>query len=456
MAQIIGPTLGSRAIEALVVRRRARACVVAGAVLLLACLALTALARIRDRPPELWEASAASALALASLAYVPFSIWCISSVLRGFVFPGVYSTLLSRRRGRRHPLTPDRAFRRLRALRQWLRTACRVGESRDVVFALHGFQELLGYCDAVRKGENGRPPNERLRREAPAEYTRTREIVHSNWWILLDPRGVPRNDRSRFGWFGDEFGRALARCAEVGIRSGLLLRRDLDRLLVVMGGATLQLAGFKPPEKDAIGPPQARPLPEETGFLLDRIAEIGMYAFHVEDKAYSDWFVRPAMVLASLENKLEELDARTTGLSLLESGSEHAEHQNKHEYCLAARSLAAWCLVNYAFQQPEGGAKDAVTPQASPPIHGWRRLGNQARSNPPLWVEAKGLAMSSAIHPPWMAPVQDEPDGDQRLSMFLDEVQTRVAAKHPEKRKTAGRAPVDSKRRWPRFPWRLV
>ena len=457
MAQIIGPTLGSRAIEALIVRRRARACVIAGAVLLLACLALTALARIRDCPPELWEASAASALALATLVYVPFSIWCISSVLRGFVSPGAYSTLLSRRRDRRHPLTPDRAFRRLRALRQWLRTACRDGESRDVVFALYGFQELLGYyCDVVRKGEHGRPHNEALRQDAPTEYSRTRKIVQSSWWILLDPRGVLRNDTSRFGWFGDEFGRALARCAEVGIRSGLLLRRDLDRLLVVMGGATLQLAGFKPPEKGAIGPPQARPLPQEAGFLLDRIAEIGMYAFHVEDKAYSDWFVRPAMVLASLENKLEELDARTTDLPLLESGSEHTEHQNRQKYCLAARSLAAWCLVHYAFHQPEYGAKGTAKPKGAPPIHGWRRLGKQGRSSPQLWDEAKGLAMSSAIHPSWMAPFQDKPDGDQRLNTFLDEVRTQVAAKHFEKRKTADSTSVDSKRRWLRFPWRLV
>jgi hypothetical protein len=55
-----------------------------------------------------------------------------------------------------------------------------------------------------------------------------------------------------------------------------------------------------------------------------------------------------------------------------------------------------------------------------------------------------------------MAPVQDKPDGDQRLNTFLDEVRTQVAAKHFEKRKTADSTSVDSKRRWLRFPWRLV
>ena len=49
MVQIIGPTLGSRAMEDLLVRRRARACVTAGIVLLLACLALAALTRIKDK-----------------------------------------------------------------------------------------------------------------------------------------------------------------------------------------------------------------------------------------------------------------------------------------------------------------------------------------------------------------------------------------------------------------------
>ena len=94
MVQIIGPALGSRAIEALLLRRRARARVIAGIVLLLACLALAALALIREKgPPEVWEASAGSALALASLIYVPLSIWCISSVFHGFVSPAAYSLL---------------------------------------------------------------------------------------------------------------------------------------------------------------------------------------------------------------------------------------------------------------------------------------------------------------------------------------------------------------------------
>ena len=421
MAQIIGPTLGSRAIEALLVRWRARACVIAGMILLLACLALTALAH----PLELWEVSAASSLALATFAYVPFSIWCISTVLQGFVSPGAYSRLLSKRQRWGRPLTSDRAFRRLRTLRQWLRTACGAGESRDIIFALDGFQKLLDYyCDEARKIGNGEPSNETLRRDRPAEYSLTSEIVNSRWRPLLDPGGVQRNEMSPIGWFGDELGRALARCAEVGIQSGVLLRRDLDRLLVVLGGATLQLAGFRPPENDRIGSAKDPPLPEEAGFLLDRIAEIGMYAFQVDEQAYTNWFRRPALVLASLEDKLEGLDVRVNGPQLRESRPANGEHAHRQEHCLAARSLAAWCLVNYTFQRPEDGARTQDGPEAE----GWRRLGEQARTSPQLWDEAKRLALSPAMHPSWMPLDQDEPDTERDLSRFIDRVQAMVSA----------------------------
>ena len=135
MVQIIAPALGSRAIENLLIRRRSRICVIAGMVLLLACLVLATLARIKNKEPQLdlWEASAASALALGALLYVPLSIWCISTVLHSYVSPSAYSTLLSKWRGGRGPTASEWAFRQLRALRQWLRTACSTGESRDIV-----------------------------------------------------------------------------------------------------------------------------------------------------------------------------------------------------------------------------------------------------------------------------------------------------------------------------------
>jgi hypothetical protein len=254
MVQIIGPTLGSRAMEDLLVRRRARACVTAGIVLLLACLALAALTRIKDKKElELWEASAASVLALASFVYVLFSIWCIISVYHDFVSPISYSRLLGRWQGGRGSLAAERAaeqaFHQLRALRQWLRTACGVGESRDILLALDGFQELLcNYCSEARS-KKGEARNEELRDAGQTRYSRTDKIVKSEWRVLLAPRGGLEEETSHEGWFGDEFGRALARSAEVGMRSGQLLLRDLDRLLVVLGGATLQLAGFERSEK---------------------------------------------------------------------------------------------------------------------------------------------------------------------------------------------------------------
>jgi hypothetical protein len=244
--------------------------------------------------------------------------------------------------------------------------------------------------------------------------------------VLLQQTAVSRNETPLIGWFGIEFGRALASCAEIGIQSGFLLHCDLDRLLSMLCEATLQLAGFKPSENGGmVGSPEPQALPEEAGFLLDQIAEIGMYAHQIDDKAYSDWFVQPAIVLASLENKLEELNPRTTGPPGRVSSSGREEQQHGRERWLASRSLAARCLVNYATQQ----LRDGACPQSDPPVHGWRQLGEQARSNnPQLWSKAKDLAMSTAVHPSRMPPGHDEADVQQRLTLFFDAVQTRVAA----------------------------
>jgi hypothetical protein len=314
----------------------------------------------------------------------------------------VRSWLLEKR-----PLTFPRACRRLRALRQRLGTACRAGESRDVVFTLYGFQELLDYyCVEARTPEDGKRVGDALRGRSSHETIPTVGIGGSSWRMLLDPTAVPCHETPPTGWFGHEFGRALASGAEVGIDSGYLLHGDLDRILMVLSEATLQLADVEPSGKgDTADHPGLQALPEDAGFLLDQIAEIGMYAYQVDDKAYKDWFVRPAIVLASLENKLERVCAGTTGRPYL-----------------AGRSLAAWCLVNYAFQPSVDGACGP----GDPPVHGWRQLGTQARSDPQLWSEAKGLAMSPAKYPAWMPPVEDEPDGQQGLSTFLDAVQIRV------------------------------
>ena len=259
----------------------------------------------------------------------------------------------------------------------------------------------------------------------------TDEVVNSKWRGLLDPNTVPPKET---GWFGDEFGRALARCAEVGIRSTVLLRRDLDRLLVVLGGATLQLAGFKRLGEEGTGSAKDTALPEEAGFLLDRIAEIGMYAFQVSDEAYSDWFVRPALVLASLENKLEGINVQVSGPPFLENNSANGEHPHTQKHCLAGRALAAWCLVNYTFEQFKNGS----SAQREPTIQGRDRLGGQAQTCPQLWIEAKRLAESPAMYPSWMPLVRNEPNGEQQLNEFVDKVQKQII-ETPQNRVSAGR-----------------
>ena len=126
--------------EALLVARRGRLLGAAGIVLLLAGVGLTGAARVPSGGGlDPWESSAASALALGTLLYVPAAIAGIAAMLRDFVSPAAYSDYLSGRRRngpeRRRRLRRDEAYLRLRALRQWLRTASRNGESRDFVFA---------------------------------------------------------------------------------------------------------------------------------------------------------------------------------------------------------------------------------------------------------------------------------------------------------------------------------
>jgi hypothetical protein len=138
--------------------------------------------------------------------------------------------------------------------------------------------------------------------------------------------------------------------------------------------------------------------------------------------------MRPALILASLESKLENLDVQVTGPPFLESSHENGGHQPIHgnqplkEHCLAGRALAAWCLVNYTFQQ----SKDDTSIPSVPTAHGQHRLGEKTITSPQLWEEAKMLAMSPAMHPSWMPLVHDDPEGQHRLKTFLDDVQTLV------------------------------
>ena len=335
----------------------------------------------------------------------------------------VRSWLLERR-----PLTSPRACRRLRALRQRLFTACCIGDSRDVAFALYSFPELLDYyCVEARRPKDGKLFNEILRGRPSKKYSSADGIISGSWRVLPGQTIVSYNDIPVIGWFGNEFGRALVRCAENGIHSGSLTQCDLDHILTVLSEAALQLAGFKPSKRRGIADaPQLQPLSEEAGFLLDQIAEIGIYAYQIEDNAYRDWSARAAIILADLENKLEKFYVRTTSRLHLASSSEPGEHPNGSGHYLAGRSLAAWCLVNYVFQQ----SKDSACSKNDPSVYGLSQLGEQARSDPQLWSEAMGFAMRPGMHPCRMSPVRDDPDVQQRLNMFLDTVKTRVTAGH--------------------------
>jgi hypothetical protein len=260
----------------------------------------------------------------------------------------------------------------------------------------------------------------------PTEYSLIGQIIFSKWLFLFDPTpdavGPVDADKppSRVGWFGDEFGRALARCAEIGIHSGLL-RRDTDRLLVVLGGATMQAAGLDPSMQDTA------PLPEEVGYLLDRIAEIGMYAWQVKDPPYDDWFIRPATVLAHLEARLESVQARATNPSPpVSQGTGDGEPDSHHH--LASRALAAWCLVGYVLDRSK--EKHTANQTVGPSLPALECLGGGARGDDDtLWPEARLLAVNPALHPSWLPSVR-ETGIQANLEEYLESVQNRIREKH--------------------------
>ena len=52
------------------------------------------------------------------------------------------------------------------------------------------------------------------------KYSSAGGIISGSWRVLTGQTIVSCNDIPLIGWFGNEFGRALVSCAEIGIQSG--------------------------------------------------------------------------------------------------------------------------------------------------------------------------------------------------------------------------------------------
>jgi hypothetical protein len=395
IAQLINTALGSRAVLSLLTQDSARAGVIAGMVLLLASLTLATVATLPPDPEELplRQSSAAVALSIATALYVLAAMRILVGVVWIYVDPSAYSTALSEDIHAKKSTASDELYDKLRALRQWLRTATASGESRDIVFAQAGLERLLGtYLKAVTE-------NNRIRDIAPSEYESS-----------LGQGGQTMKDGLPYvrGWFGNELGRAVVRGLEVGIRGNLLLRRDADGLLALLYSCVITC------EKDGRA--------EEAGFLLDRIAEIGMFRLQVDDRIWKEWLELPVRYLASLEKKLEKSNRKCLAPRQdLQRGTQKAPdpYLCLTRYSLAARALAAWCLASQVLEQ-------------SPTTDRLKELGEMAKGEPPdkaelLWKEAKSIACDDHILPRWLPDshghaLETLPESRSAIGKYVDDL----------------------------------
>lgn len=384
IAELISSTLGSRAVLNLLTSDVARAGVIIGMMLLVASLAGATAADLPDDPvpmPLLWS-SFAVALAVATAVYAGLAMRMLVAVVWTFVDPVAYSRYLAR------PVADtdtekavEDLYKRVRALRQWLRTAAGCGESRDLQFALLGLERLLlQYRVAVVD----RP---HLRTLAPSEYQTSR--LGERWDGSTN--GTTGRPPRLQGWFGNEVGRALVRGLEVGMR-GQLLRRDADRIVETMA-MCISIAGkgagtHRPDSPLAEGPLLA----EEAGFLLDRLAEAGVFCQQFRDPVWTDWFLGPAARLAHFEQAFE----RTGSTSLppqLTPDPQGSEAPVEGHYLLASRALVGWCLVQQALEQCD-------SPRAGEKLLG--DAAHRALETEQVWKDALEIARNPDIQPAWL------------------------------------------------------
>jgi hypothetical protein len=363
IAQIVIPSRGSRAISVLLRFRRIRLVLAGGLALLVGSLLITA-----NAPP--WRAALAAALILATGVYVPAATGLIASALVAQTSPRTFTEQLLApprrpgivrrpRNGQAESWRAEDLYQSLRVFRGWIRTVNRIGESRDLQFALDGLHRLVqDYATQVRRELDATQVRRELdatqmRRELDAKQTsalqkgppdfesarrsKVSRIPEDFCGHLAQDGMTPATGTSQASvdlppraaadspWFSSEVGRALARAVESGVR-GNTLRRDLERLLNTFDLSIQVLV----PCEEAKG----RMLDAEAGTLLIHLVEIGL-GVRQSDETHRGWYVAPALRLARLEGYLEHVTSQRGGSPA--SGT------------LATMALGGWLVASEAF-----------------------------------------------------------------------------------------------------------
>ena len=145
MAQIVVPSRGSRSIGELFKYSRVQAVLVGGLILLGGSLVITLGTRGTGgtKDPTPWSLALATVLVAATVLYLLAATCLIVWTFVDQLSPRRFKDRLTdpppiSPMGWRRGWTSEELYRVLRVLRRWLRTVNRVGESRDLQFAVEG------------------------------------------------------------------------------------------------------------------------------------------------------------------------------------------------------------------------------------------------------------------------------------------------------------------------------
>jgi len=311
IAQLVIPARGSRAVSTLTQNRQLRLVVIAGAVLLGAALLL---GTVQPDGEDDWRLDLATALVFATIGFVTYTAVVLATVLNQTINPDVFSSTLIcgaedlKNRSPKPQELSDDLFERLRILRGWLRTVNRIGESRDLQYAIDGTHKIVTlYRECL-----DRPGLDCVAACYPTmapEPNGTEAAVDKPW-------------KNR--WFADELGRALVRAIESGVR-GNTLRRDLFRLLKLFDKC---IKIFAPGDGRKV-------YTDEASILIVKLVETGLGVRQSNPEERS-WYHSPAAVLVDLYSYCSRYCA---------DGS-RPEKPYRDEYAtLAKLALAGWLVV---------------------------------------------------------------------------------------------------------------
>jgi hypothetical protein len=291
-------------------------------------------------------------------------------------------------------------------------------------FALDGLVRLVeGYVEQVRREAESPDPQQSLRKTSPNDYDKTKDskiavVPDALFRVDVDRHSKHTNKGKQYEqqalaglddyWFASEFGRALTRAVESGVR-GNTLRRDLDRLLNLFDRSILTMAPRIHETEDMV-------LVPETRTMVKQLVEVGL-GVRQSDEAQRDWYAAPARRLARLVLHLR--------LVVWERAARGECNEEWDSPCsLPQWTLAGWLMVTAAYLEqqptPPGTGKDNTLVKAIiGDVSQWFELLEHAD-----WVGATELARSGLLEPSWDVVIDEgaRVEGITRLAMQAEKM----------------------------------